>query len=180
MELWYETHSTSVDNEQGIASGHLDTPLSGLGRQQAAELGIRYAGRGLKAVYTSDLQRAVDTARIAFGQTAIPRIQDPRLRECDYGIMSGCAMQQINAVRSDHIEKRFPDGQSITDVVRRMRNFLNELDGTEGPVLLIAHRAPWYALEHLLNGRNLHQIVTSPWQWQPGWLYNLKPLETHE
>lgn len=173
MELWYETHSTSADNERGIASGHLDTPLSGLGRTQAAELGLRHAGSGFRTIYTSDLARAIDTARIAFAGTAIPRIRDPRLRECDYGAMSGCAVERLNAVRHDFISVPFPDGESLTGVVRRMRSFLNDLDRSAGPVIVIAHRAPWYALEHIVKGRDLAEIVAAPWHWQPGWQYNL-------
>ena len=60
VELVYETHSTSVDNENGIATGWLDGELSELGRRQAEELGARR--RDVAAVYASDLGRAVETA----------------------------------------------------------------------------------------------------------------------
>ena len=39
LALFYSPHATSVDNEAGLASGHADVPLSGLGRRQARELG---------------------------------------------------------------------------------------------------------------------------------------------
>jgi hypothetical protein len=38
---------------------------------------------------------------------------------------------------------------------------------------VIGHRATFYALEHLLNRVTLHDAVTSPWTWQPGWTYRL-------
>jgi broad specificity phosphatase PhoE len=41
VELAYETHSTSVDNERGVATGWLDGELSELGRDQARALGER-------------------------------------------------------------------------------------------------------------------------------------------
>lgn len=39
LEIVFETHSTSVDNERRIASGWLDPELSETGRQQAQRLG---------------------------------------------------------------------------------------------------------------------------------------------
>ena len=66
IELVYETHSTSTHNEAGIATGWLDGELSEVGRRQAEELGARRRDDGLAVVYTSDLNRAIQTADIAF------------------------------------------------------------------------------------------------------------------
>lgn len=173
MKLWFETHSTSVDNERGVASGHLDIPLSEKGRLQAAELGPRYADRSLAFVYTSDLKRASDTGEIAFAGRQLVTLQDPRLRECDYGTWSGCPVKQLDTARADFIEKPFPEGESYRDVVRRTESFLQEIKRGRGPVLVIAHRAPWYALEHLIRGRDLMEVVAAPWIWQPGWEYDV-------
>ncbi|HEY6015153.1 MAG TPA: histidine phosphatase family protein, partial [Gaiellaceae bacterium] len=89
VELVYETHSITVDNEQGIATGRLPGELSEEGRRLAAELGVRRRDDGVAAVYTSDLARAVETAAIAFGGSGIPVYEDARLRECDYGELNG-------------------------------------------------------------------------------------------
>ena len=59
VEIIYETHSTSVDNETGIATGWLPGELSKIGRQQATQLGARRRTDGIAAVFTSDLQRDV-------------------------------------------------------------------------------------------------------------------------
>lgn len=173
MQLWFETHSTSLDNERGVASGHLDTPLSELGRAQAAELTARYAACGLRVVYTSDLLRAVETAEIAFRNSGIRRVADARLRECDYGEWSGCPAKQLHDAKAQFVENPFPGGESFRDVVRRVESFLDEIRHSDAPVLVIAHRAPWYALEHLLNRRDLREVVAAPWTWQPGWEYEL-------
>jgi broad specificity phosphatase PhoE len=173
VKLWFETHSTSIDNERGVASGHLDVPLSELGRRQAAELRVRYFGHMPRIIYTSDLARAVSTAEIAFESSKFLRAADRRLRECDYGNWSGCSVQQLQVAKVDFIDKPFPGGESFRDVVRRVENFLGDIRHLEGPVLVIAHRAPWYALEHLLRGRELSQVIVSAWKWQPGWEYDL-------
>ena len=80
-----ETHSTTEDNEVGVATGWLPGRLSALGREQAAEVGKRRADDGIAAVFSSDLARATQTAAIAFAGTGIPVLLDWRLRECDYG-----------------------------------------------------------------------------------------------
>ena len=70
VDLIFETHSISVDNERGVATGWLDGELSEEGRRLAAKLGERR--RDVDVVYVSDLGRAVETAEIAFGGTDIP------------------------------------------------------------------------------------------------------------
>ena len=65
LEIVFETHSTSEDNERGVATGWLPGRLSEHGKDQARALGTRRGGDGLVAVYTSDLRRAVETAEIA-------------------------------------------------------------------------------------------------------------------
>ncbi|MFD0472307.1 histidine phosphatase family protein [Nonomuraea thailandensis] len=66
VELIYETHATTTDNEDGISTGWLPGELSAAGHRQARELGDRRRADGLAAVFVSDLHRAVQTARIAF------------------------------------------------------------------------------------------------------------------
>ena len=173
MKLWFETHSTSVDNERGIASGHRDVPLSQRGLIQACELGIRYSEHRLGMVYTSDLMRASFTVEIAFARRELPRKQDARLRECDYGAWSGCPVEQLESARLAFVDEPFPGGESFRDVVRRVEQFLNELCSGGESVLVVAHRAPWYALENLIRGRDLKELVTSAWKWQPGWEYDV-------
>ena len=83
IQIVFETHSTTEDNENGFATGWLPGRLSELGREQAADLGKRRRADGIAAVFSSDLDRSVETARIGFGRSAIPVLLDWRLRECD-------------------------------------------------------------------------------------------------
>ena len=55
IELVFETHSTTIDNEQGRATGWLPGQLSGQGRLQAMQLGRRRSSDQLTAVFSSDL-----------------------------------------------------------------------------------------------------------------------------
>lgn len=169
--IWFESHATSLDNERGLASGHIDAELSDLGRRQAEELGRRHSESPLLTVYTSDLKRSVQTAEIAFDGRSLPVIPDARLRECDYGQWSRCPIGQLEASRLRFIDTPFPNGESYRDVVLRVGEFLEDVAQGEGQILLIGHRATWYALEHLLKNRDLVDVIASEWRWQPGWLY---------
>jgi broad specificity phosphatase PhoE len=175
IELVYETHSTSTHNEAGIATGWLDGELSDRGREQARALGERRRDDGLAVVYTSDLGRAIETADIAFEGSAVPRREDARLRECNYGELNGRPVAEIDALKPTRIDEPYPGGESYRQVVERTRDFLadllEELDGRR--VLLIAHAANRWSLQHLLLGEPLEKLVVAPFDWQEGWEYAL-------
>lgn len=174
LELVYETHATTVDNEQGVATGWLPGQLSARGRAEAAEMGERHRGTGITAVVSSDLARAVETTTIALGGSGIPVHLDARLRECDYGELNGCPREQFGQ-RVGRIEVPFGGGQSYRDVVVNTQSLLADLrrDHDGGRVLLVAHSANLWALQHLLSGIPLEDLVDAPFDWQPGWHWTL-------
>lgn len=176
VELVFETHSLSTDNERGIATGWLDGRLSETGRRLAKELGKRRANEGIAVVYTSDLRRAVETAEIAFGGTGIPIRQDLRLRECNYGTLNGAPVERLQPERRRHIDEPFPGGESYRQAVRRVQDFLDELAGmfADARILVIGHSATRWALDHLLHGVELEDLVDAPFEWQEGWVYVLE------
>jgi broad specificity phosphatase PhoE len=176
IELVYETHSTTIDNETGIATGWFEGSLSERGRMQAAELGERRRDDGLAAVFASDLGRATETAEIAFARSELPVHLDRRLRECNYGELNGTPAAELDgAERVRRIDEPFPGGESYRQVVERTRSFLNDLfpDRDGSRILLIAHSANRWALQHLLLGATLEEVVGAPFDWQEGWEYAL-------
>ena len=171
MKLIYETHSITVDNERGIATGWLPGELSDEGRRLAAELGPRR--QDVDVVFSSDLRRAVQTVELS-GLT-VPHLQDWRLRECNYGELNGAPVDALDP-RVKRVHSPFPGGQSYTDVVELTRSFLEDAkrwyDGQV--VLVVAHSANRWALEHLLGGRaSMEELIVSPFNWQPGWEYRV-------
>lgn len=178
IEIIFEPHATSYDNEAHLASGHNDVDLSELGVKQAKDLGQRRGGEHFDAVFTSDLKRAYRTAELAFGKK-FPVYQDKHLRECDYGQHQQRPSETVEADRINRLSQPFPGGESYEQCAERMRAFLDELlakhDGQR--VLIIGHRATQYGLERWILGKPLAEIVTAPWQWQPGWVYHLEKLK---
>ncbi len=172
VELVYETHSISVDNERGIATGWLPGELSAEGRRLACALGERRRNDGIDCVFTSDLRRAVETAEIAFEGSAIEIRQDARLRECNYGDLNGAPVGELDP-RRRFVDRPYPGGESYRDCVEKMRSFLTdvarEFDGSR--VLVIGHSAQRWALRHLLDGTPIEDLVDAPFEWQEGWEY---------
>lgn len=168
-----ETHATSLDNEAGVASGWYDVGLSPAGEAQARLLGARRADETFALVYCSDLTRSFRTAELAFGGRDLPIVRDARLRECDYGELTRRPAAEIDLLRARSVTTPFPGGESYEGVAGRVRAWLDDLPPacTGQRVLVIGHRATFYAFEHLLAGVPLVQAVTAPWRWQAGWIY---------
>jgi probable phosphoglycerate mutase len=176
LNLVFETHATSLDNEVGLASGWFDVALSATGEEQARTLGTRRRDGHLSVVFCSDLLRSFRTAEIAFRNRSVPIVRDARLRECDYGDLTRRPMSEIEQRRPLHLVNPFPHGESYQQVVDRVSGWLGEAlqDIDAGTVLVIGHRATYYAFEHLINRVSLHTAVTAPWTWQPGWNYHVR------
>src|ERR1043166_984859 len=88
ITITYFVHGTTTDNEQKLATGWLPGELSAAGREQAKKLGEQVADQTFDVVFCSDLQRAIDSAQLGFGDK-YTIIQDDRLRECNYGDLNG-------------------------------------------------------------------------------------------
>ena len=175
VNIVFETHSLTTDNEVGVATGWLDGQLSERGRALAAELGRRRRHDGIATVFASDLGRAVETVELAFGRSGIPVRLDARLREIDYGACNGMPVSRLEGERTRRIRRPFPGGESYQQVVDRVAGFLEELarDWDGARVLLVGHTATRWALDQLLGGADLAVLVVAPFRWQEGWSYTL-------
>lgn len=177
--ITYFVHGTTTDNEQHISSGWKDVGLSELGRQQSLDLRGQTAHLIFDAVYSSDLIRAVDSARLAWdGLYKI--IPDARLRECNYGDLNGASSDVVEPLQEGEMwHKPFPNGESYDDVKARIADFLQHLRQHHAGqhVALVGHKAPQLALDVLLKGMSWAEALAGDWRkrkaWQPGWSYEL-------
>jgi 2,3-bisphosphoglycerate-dependent phosphoglycerate mutase len=172
-EIVFETHSTTVDNELGLATGWLPGTLSEEGRRQAARLGARRRDDGVDVVFASDLARAVETADVAFSGTPIPLLFDWRLRECDYGEHNGSAARELHQHRLEHLDVPYPGGESWREAIGRVERFLADLPPRwiGGRILVLGHTATRWALDHALDGQRLEDLLVADFEWQEGWEY---------
>lgn len=100
-------HGETAWNREGRFQGHTDISLSETGRGQARALRARLEASHphlfddlATAVMTSDLQRARETAEIAFGMAGRTLHVRPELREICYGAFEGLTRREI--------DERFP------------------------------------------------------------------------
>ena len=99
-------HGETAWNVASRIQGHLDIPLSSVGRSQAGQLARALAGREtLEAVFSSDLARALETARIVAEATGAPLATHPGLRERCFGDLQGHTFAEIAAAQPDVAER---------------------------------------------------------------------------
>lgn len=176
VKITYFVHGTTVDNENHKSSGWNDAKLSDLGIQQSKDLTALTEELSFDAVFTSDLSRAIDSAKLAWGDK-YPMFADKRLRECNYGDLNGKDSEIVEPLQENSISTPMPNGESYEDVKTRMKNFLDfivkEYDGKH--IAIVAHKAPQLALDVLLKGMTWDEAFANDWRkqkaWKPGWDY---------
>lgn len=175
VNITYFVHGTTTDNEKGLSTGQAHGDLSELGIKQSKELVKQIKGKKFDVIFTSDLKRAVDSTNLTFKNSGIKIIQDKRLRECNYGDLNQAEDGKVSY--SEHINQKFPNGESLIDVETRIKSFLNCLHTNYSGknVAIIAHKAPQLAIEVLLNKKSWKEAIETDWRkegrWQPGWEY---------
>ena len=177
IQIIFEAHGTTYDNEAHLASGHNDVALSPLGIQQSKEMGERYKDDYFDAIFCSDLQRAYKSAEMAFGDKFLI-IKDKRLRECNYGNLTQSPSSVVDIEKPKRITVPFPNGESYTETTARMKSFLkdllNDYDGKR--IMIIGHRATQFGLDYFINGVSLEKLTATHFKWQPGWKYELNRI----
>ena len=178
IKIYYFVHGTTTDNASKLCSGWKEAMLNDLGREQALNLGNVVREKNIKfdTMFTSDLKRAIESSNIAFPE--YEKITDNRLRECNYGSLDGESKNLV--IYEDHINEKFPNGESLIDVEKRMREFVEFLkDNYDGKTIgIVAHRAPQLALEVITKNISWEEANRNDWRktgkWQPGWEYIVK------
>jgi broad specificity phosphatase PhoE len=108
LKITYFVHGTTFDNEENLSSGWKNIALSPLGIKQSQELPRLLGDVYFDAVFCSDLDRAVQSAKISF-EGKFPIFLDARLRECNYGIHNGESSEIVEPLQERMIFERFPD-----------------------------------------------------------------------
>ncbi len=128
-------HGQTQWNIKGIRQGHLDSELTEKGISQAKALAERLTREKFSALYSSDLGRAMQTARMIGEATGHKIVTDARLRERHLGIFQGLDGEEIKEKypeeyklhRSLGPEYAIPGGESTRQQVDRNVACLNEL-----------------------------------------------------
>lgn len=129
-EILLIRHGETAWNAIKRLQGHLDIPLNAEGERQAAALGRALRDESLDAIFSSDLQRARQTAQaIAVPRGMVVRTE-PGLRERCYGAFEGMLYAEISqrfpeaykAWQARDIDARFPEGVFAAETLREFSN----------------------------------------------------------
>ena len=128
-------HGQTRWNLKLIRQGHLDSPLTEKGIAQAKALGERLAREVFTALYSSDLGRAIQTAKMVAETTGHKVVTDARLRERHLGIFQGLNGDQIKEKHPEEYRLHrtmgpsyvIPGGESVEQQVARNVAYLTEI-----------------------------------------------------
>lgn len=148
--LYLVRHGQVVDFDHSPVYGHTDIDITEVGKIQMEHLTERLRLSNIKAVFSSDLQRAVKGARIIGRYHNVPHYSLPELREMYFGDWEGMRFKDIREQYPDELDRRKDDlvnfqppgdGESIALFAERvMAAFQNILDNQNGnEILLVAH-----------------------------------------
>ena len=102
-EIYLVRHGETDWNNDGRFQGHVNIPLNEKGKIQAQEAYEKLKAINFDLIYSSDLERAAETARIINAHREIPIRYDQRLRERDAGKYSGLTLSEIAKIKGvDH------------------------------------------------------------------------------
>ena len=124
--IWFLRHGQTEWNLEGRLQGHKDSPLTALGRSQAARQArilpdiLQRVATGAGGCFASPLGRAQETARIALAGRGF--VTDPRLSEIATGDWEGRLRAEVATGEGDlFLYAGAPGGEGVVagvDVVR--------------------------------------------------------------
>ena len=163
--LYLIRHGETIWNSEIRIQGQRDIPLSDLGREQAGSLARRLGATAIDAAYSSDLQRAAETAAIILGARGLAAELWPELREASFGLWEGLTYEEVTlafpaeqaARRERPAEVAPPRGEPLPDMLRRVQQVVARIlqEHPEQNVLVVSHGGPLRVLIGGLLGLGL-------------------------
>lgn len=152
-------HGETDWNQEKRWQGQIDVPLNAAGLLQAEQIALTLKDIPLHAIYSSDLQRAVQTATPLALQKGLPVQVDPRLREIHQGDWQGLHIDEIRSRYKTEFEQRKknpllvapPGGETAMQVRQRVLAALQDILRFNPPDSRIAIVSHGFALAVILT-----------------------------
>ena len=140
---------TDWNQSRRIQGGGSDTPLNKRGKEQAEKLALRLKSERIQAIYSSPLQRALDTAQAIARYHQLEVEIEPSLKEIEVGELEGTPVAEIGK----HLDQlltadgqgealpRMPGGESVTELQQRAWSTIKRLASKhpDGVLLAVSH-----------------------------------------
>lgn len=161
-------HGQTVWNIEQRYQGHTDTPLTEVGRNQAACVAERLAVEPITAVYASDLGRAVETAGYIAVKHGLEVCSVPQLREFCFGDWEGETFVEISQ-RWPQLSTEFyrapaattiPGGETFSGLKERATTALEQIVAAhpEQSIVIVSHGGTIRTLLCGLLGVDLNRV----------------------
>lgn len=151
MKLILLRHGETRANRNNILSGWTDYDLTLKGKLECkkVEKEISTNFKNIKKIYSSTLNRAVLTAQYINKNLNRKIIKKDVLKEMNFGIFEGKNKTQItndhseewNKWKTDYVNYRIPDGESVYDLKNRINPFLDEVVFNNEDIIIVSHKA---------------------------------------
>jgi probable phosphoglycerate mutase len=142
-------HGQSKGNAERRFGGHTATPLSARGRNQAVATAHTLKSESLTAIYSSDLARAMETAKPLSNMTGLVINGTTAFRERDVGVMEGLTFEdaaqqhpeQYAALLRRDFDYVMSGGESYRQLLDRARQKLDEIieENRGGRIAVFSH-----------------------------------------
>jgi len=163
MKLILARHRETKENSEGIIQGHLHGVLSEKGLSQAKALAESLKNEEIDCVYSSDLDRASDTAKIVLKYHPNLEIQlTDSLRERFLGKFQGKKKSDFGLSKEDSIaELADTDIETAKELFERAKKFLYELlkSHRNQTVLCVSHNGISKAMIAVITNKNPEKIL---------------------
>jgi 2,3-bisphosphoglycerate-dependent phosphoglycerate mutase len=169
-EFWLVRHGQTDWNAALRYQGQTDIPLNETGLAQARGLADLLAGNHFAALYSSDLQRAAQTAEILGEALRLDVCLHPGLREICFGEWEGYTRDEVHAHYADLIAERHshpldsrpPGGETNRELAQRVAATADEIARAhpEGRVLVVSHGLALATLTCLACGFPLEDVYS--------------------
>ena len=144
MRVYVIRHGESENNQKLVYTGWYNAPLTEKGREDAAAAAKFLQNISFDQVYASDLDRAVETAKIALPNASL-RIS-PLLREIDVGRLTNTSPKQFTAEQRQEMMKNGYaafGGESVSQMNHRIEQFKKELVETSFETVALFSHGGW-------------------------------------
>ena len=161
-------HGESEKNVKNIVSSDpTSNNLTERGREEVRTTARKLARAGIDAIYASPFLRTRETAELVADALGIPPqavVYDDRLRELDFGELSGKPFSEFVAyrdTRAPDFTESFPGGESYADVKRRFGSFIYDLESSVSGkrILIVTHSIGLESLATLARGGDKRVIA---------------------
>ncbi|MBS3167823.1 histidine phosphatase family protein [Candidatus Woesearchaeota archaeon] len=161
MKLIFVRHGQTRENRKHIIQGWLPGHLTQKGKDQVEKTAKSLKNNKIEIIYTSDLKRCLDTAKIIAKYHNVKIIKNRLLREKRYGIFEGKSKEEYEHadLKGDKFHQKSFSGENWLDVQKRIKKFYSYIlqKHNSGTILIVSHQGALGVFECVVRNLDLRK-----------------------